>query len=138
MGVWTGVLLPFSEQVGEMLVVEQGCVAAVVDGLAHYNHRGEGEVVFLDDAGQVLELTTVDALVGPGQVVASGDGSVSRILLKELCLHIIHDAGAEEDTHCALASCQQVEFLFLWHGCASFTSGKDDGLAPFGDGELRA
>lgn len=131
-------LLSFSEQVGEVLVVEQGSVAAVVDGLAHHNHRGESEVVVLDDAGQILELTTVDALVGPGQVVACGNGCLCRILLKELCLHIIHDAGAEEDAHRALTARQQVEFLFFWHGRASFTSGEDDGLAPFGDGELRA
>ena len=39
---------------GEVLVVEGGEALAVVDGLAHDEHGGEGEVVVVDDTGKVF------------------------------------------------------------------------------------
>ena len=95
-------------------------------------------MVVVDDAGEVSEDTTVDALVGPGEVIAGGDGGVLGILRQQLALHIVDDGGGEEDAHGALGACQEVELLLVGHGCAALATGEDDGLATLGDGELGA
>lgn len=74
---------------GEVLVVECREALAVVDGLANDEHRGEGEMVVVDNLGQVFEYTAIDALVGPGEMVTGGNGCVLRVFHEELALHII-------------------------------------------------
>ena len=108
----------------------------VVDGFSHHNHGGEGEVVVVHDFCQVFQLSPVNTLVGPGEVVASRHWRVGRIFLHQLFLHIVHDGGAEKDAHGALALGEQMDFLALWHRCAAFSSGEDDGLTFFRNGEL--
>ena len=78
---------------GEVLVVEGREAFAVIDGLANDEHRGEGEVVFMDNLGQVFELTAIDALVGPGEMITSGYGGILWVLLKQFTLHIIDNRG---------------------------------------------
>ena len=108
------------------------------DGLADDEHGGEGEVVVVDDVGEIFQLAAVDVLVGPRQVVAGCDGSVLGIFHEQLALHVVDDGGREEDAHRGLATGQQVELLLLGHGGTALTSGEDDGLRAFGDSELRA
>lgn len=66
---------------GEVLVVEFGEAVTVVDGFADHEHSSEREVVVVDDACEVFELTTVDALVRPCKVIASSYGGVGWIFL---------------------------------------------------------
>lgn len=80
-----------SEEVGEVAAVQLGEALAVVDGLADHEHGGERQVIVVDDPGQVFQLSPVDALVGPCQVVAGGYGCILRVFFHELPLHIIHD-----------------------------------------------
>ena len=109
---------------------------AVVDGFADDEHGGEGEVVVVDYLGEVFELTTVDALVWPGEMVAGGDRGVFRVLHEQFALNIIDDGGREEDAHGRLAASQQVQLLALGHGGAALTAGEDNGLGALGDGKL--
>ena len=109
---------------------------AIVNGLSYYKHGSQGQVVVVDNLGEVFEYTTIDALVGPREVVASSDRSVLWVFLQEFPLHIIYNGGTEEDAHGALALGEEVQLLFLGHGGAAFASGEDDGLGAFGDGEL--
>ena len=119
-----------------MLVVELRESLSVVDGFTHHEHRGEGEMIVVNHLGEILQLAAINLLVGPGEVIAGGDGRVFRVFLKKFPLHIVHDGGAEEDAHCALAPGQKMQLLSLRHGCSAFASRQDDGLCPFGDGEL--
>ena len=57
----------------------------------------------MDNLGQILQHATIDALVGPGEVVAGGYGSVLRILHEQFPLHVIHDGSTQENAHRALA-----------------------------------
>ena len=82
-----------------MLRIEFAEAASIVDGLAHNEHGGEGEVIVVDNLGQVSEYTAVDLLVGPSEVIAGGDGRVLGIFHEELTLHIIDDGGTEENAH---------------------------------------
>ena len=95
----TPVSIALSIQVGEVFGVEFGESLAVVDGFADHNHRGEGEVVVMNDACEVFQLTTEDTLVGPGEVVAGCNGCVLRIFHQELALDVINDRSAEENAH---------------------------------------
>lgn len=72
-----------------MLVVEFGETVAVIDGLADNEHGGEGEVVVVNNLGEVLELAPIDFLIRPREVVAGGDRCVLGVFLKEFALHII-------------------------------------------------
>ena len=120
----------------EMLVVEFGQPLTIVDGFSHDKHGGQCETVVMHDFGQVFQLPAIDFLVGPGQVVASRHGRVLGVFLQQLLLHVIDDGGTEENAHRALASCQQVEFLFFRHGRAPLSTSEDDGLRALGNGEL--
>ena len=66
---------------------------AVVDGLAHDEHCGESEMIVVDDLGKVFELTTIDLLVWPREMITGSHGRVLRILLKQFALHIIDDGS---------------------------------------------
>ena len=129
-------LFPFSEEMREVFVVELRETLPVVDGFADHEHRGKRQVVVVNHLGEVLQLATINLLVWPGEMIAGGNGRVFRIFLKEFPLHIVHDSCAEEDAHCALAPGQEVQLLPLRHGCSAFATREDDGLCPFGDGEL--
>ena len=119
-----------------MLVVELRESLPVVDGFTYYEHGGEGEMIVVNHLGEVLQLAAINLLVGPSEVIAGGNGCVLRVFLKEFPLHIVHDGCAEEDAHCALTPGQEMQLLPLGHGCSAFASRQDDGLCPFGDGEL--
>ena len=80
----------------------------VVYGITHYQHCGEGEMILLHYLGQILELTAVNALVLPSEMIASGYGRLRRIFHEQFALHIIHDGGTQEDAHRALTTGQQV------------------------------
>ena len=81
----------FPEQVGEMLGIELRESLTVVDSLAYDEHGGEGEMMVVDDFGEVFQLAAIDALVGPGEMIAGRNGGVLGILLKEFALHIVDD-----------------------------------------------
>ena len=56
-------------------------------------------MIVVDNACEVFELASEDALVWPGEVIAGGDRRVLGIFLQELSLHVVNDGGAEEDAH---------------------------------------
>ena len=68
--------LALAEQVCEVLRVKLGEAAAVVDGLTYDEHRGERQVVVVNNLRKILELTAIDLLIGPRQVIAGSDGCV--------------------------------------------------------------
>ena len=121
---------------GEVLVVEGRETLAVVDGLANDEHRGKGEMVVVDNLGQVFELTAIDALVGPGEMITGGNGGVLWVLLKQFSLHIVDNRCGEENAHRRLATGQQMQLFFLGHRRTAFTTRQDNRLASLRDGEL--
>ena len=134
--IGTPVSITLSIQVSEVFGVELGEPLAVVDGLADHNHRGEGEVVVMDDACEVFQLTAEDALVGPSKVIAGSHGSVCGVFHKQLALHVINDRSAEENAHGGLALCQQMKLFLFRHRSTTLAASEDDGLAAFRYGEL--
>ena len=90
----------------------------------------------MDYLCQILQHAAIYPLVGPGEVVAGGNGCVLGILHEQFPLHVIDNGGAQEDAHRALALGQQVQLLLLGHGRATLTTGEDDSLGALGDGEL--
>ena len=60
-----------------------------IDGLAHNEHGGKGEVVVVNDLGEVFEHTTIDLLVWPCEMIAGGNGGILGIFHQEFTLHII-------------------------------------------------
>ena len=74
-----------------MFVVEGGEPLAIVDSLANDKHRGEGEMVVVDNLREVFENAAIDALVWPREMIAGSHRGVLRIFLKEFTLHIIDD-----------------------------------------------
>ena len=119
-----------------MFVVELGEALTVVDGLAYDEHGGEGEVVVVDDLGEIFEYTTIDLLVRPCEMITGGNGRILRVFLKEFALYIVDDGGREEDAHCALAASQKMKLFFLRHGSTAFATSEDDGLTTLRNREL--
>ena len=120
----------------EVLGVKRREALAIVDGLAHDEHRGESQLVVVDNLRQVLELATIDLLVRPCEMIAGGYGGILWVLLKQFTLHIVDDRGTEEDTHRALTLGEQVELFFLRHRCATFASCQDNRLTALRNREL--
>ena len=118
-------VVALAEEVGEVLRIEFRETLAVVDGLAYDEHRGEGEMVVVDDLSQVFELAAINLLIRPCKMIAGCNGGVFRILLKQFSLDIINDGGREEDAHRALALSQQVELFFLRHRSPTLPSCED-------------
>ena len=87
------IVVALAEQVGEVLGVEFGEALAVVDSLADNEHGSKGEVVVVNNLGEVLELAAIDFLVGPGKMIAGGNGRVLRIFLKQFALHVVDDSS---------------------------------------------
>ena len=81
-----------------MLGVELGEALTVVDGLAHDEHRGESQLVVMDNLREVLELATINLLIRPSQVIAGCYGGVLWVLLQEFTLHIVDDRSTEPKT----------------------------------------
>ena len=125
-----------AEEVGEVLGVELAEAASIVDGLTYDEHGGEGEVVVVDDLGEIFEHTTIDLLVWPCEMITGGDGGILWVFLKEFALYIVDNGGREEDAHRALAASQKMKLLFFWHGGTAFATSKDDGLATLRNCEL--
>ena len=125
-----------AEKVGEVLGVELAEAASIVDGLAYDEHRGEGEVVVVDDLCEVFQLATIDLLVWPSQMIAGGNGRILRVFLQEFTLNIIDNGCREEDAHRTLTLGQQMQLLFLWHRSPSLTTSEDDGLTTLRNREL--
>lgn len=90
----------------EVLGVKRREALAVVDGLAHYEHRGQRELIVVDNLGEVFQLATIDLLVWPCEMIAGGNGSVLWVFLKEFTLHIVNNGCRQEDTHGALTTSQ--------------------------------
>ena len=86
----------------EVLGVKFGETLAIVDGLAHDEHRGESQFVVVDNLGEVFQLASINLLVWPCEMIAGGNGGIFWVLLKEFALHIIDDGSREEDAHRAL------------------------------------
>ena len=72
-----------------MLGVELRKALTIVDGLAYDKHGGEGEVVIVNYLRKVLELATIDLLIGPREMIAGSNRRIIRIFLKQFALHII-------------------------------------------------
>ena len=87
-----------------MLIVQFGLSLTIVDGFAHDEHGGKGEVVFMDYLRQILQDAAIDFLVGPGKVVTSCDRRVLGVFLQEFVLHIINYGSRKEDAHGTLTS----------------------------------
>ena len=121
---------------GEVLGVKFGETLAIVDGLAHDEHRGESQFVVVDNLGEVFQLASIDLLVWPCEVIAGSHGGVLWILLKQFALDIVHNGGREEDTHRALTLGQQMQLFFFWHRGAPFTSRQDNRLTALRNREL--
>ena len=69
-----------AEKVGEVLGVELAEAASIVDGLAYDEHGGEGEVVVVDNLGEVFEHTTIDCLVRPCEMMTGIDWRILWVL----------------------------------------------------------
>ena len=82
-------IVSLAEEMGEVLGIEFGETLTIVDGLAYYEHRGEGEMVVVDNLGEVFEHTPIDLLIGPCEMITGCNGGVLRIFLKQFTLHII-------------------------------------------------
>ena len=119
-----------------MLGVELGEALAVVDGLANDEHRGESQLVIMDNLRQILEFASIDLLVWPSQVIAGGNGRILWVLLKELALHIVDDRSTEEDAHRALTLRQQMQLFFLRHRGSTFATSQDNRLTTLRNREL--
>ena len=65
----------------------------MVDSLSNHEHRGEGEMVVVNNLRKVFQLAAIDALVGPRQMVAGSNGRVLRILLQEFALDVVDNGG---------------------------------------------
>ena len=85
---------------------------------------------------KVFQLTTVDFLVGPRQMVAGSNRCILRIFLKQFALYVIDDSRAEENAHRALAASQQMQLFLLWHRRTAFATRQDDGLCALRNGKL--
>ena len=109
---------------------------AIVYSFANDEHGGEGEVVLVNNLGEVLQLTAVYFLVGPREVIAGSHGGVLGIFHQEFFLHIVNDGCREEDAHGALTFGEQVQLFLFWHGCTALATSEDDGLRALRDGEL--
>ena len=120
----------------EVLGVEFAEAASIVDGLAYDEHGGEGEVVVVDNLGEIFEYTTIDLLVRPCEMITGSDGGILWVFLKEFTLHIVDDGGREEDAHRALAASQKMKLFFFWHGGTAFATSEDDGLTTLRNREL--
>ena len=124
---------------GEGAVVELAQSFAIVYGIAHNDHSGEGELVVLDYADEVFKLTAIDALVFPCQLVAGGNRCLWSITaFEKLLLYVFNNAGTEEDAHGALVLGEHVELFLVGHWRASLAACEDDGLAALWYGELAA
>ena len=90
---FVNLLTPFSltEKVGEIFRVEFGETSAIIDGLAHDEHRGEGEMIVVNNLGKVFEHTAIDFLVWPGEVIAGSDRRILWVFHQEFTLHIVDD-----------------------------------------------
>ena len=119
-----------------MLGVKLRKTLAIVDGLAHDEHRGEGEMIVVDNLGEVFQLASIDLLVWPCEVITGSHGGVLGILLKQFALDIIHDSGREEDAHRALTLGEQMQLFFLRHRGATFTTSEDNRLTALWNREL--
>ena len=82
-----------------MLRIEFAEAASIVDGLAHNEHGGEGEVVVVNYLGEILQNASIDLLVWPGEMITGSNRGVLWVFLKQFALHIIDDGGCEEDAH---------------------------------------
>ena len=58
--------------------------------------------------GEIFEHTTIDALVGPSEVVTGSNGRILGIFHEQFLLYVIHNGSAQEDAHRALAASQQM------------------------------
>jgi hypothetical protein len=69
------IIIPFlsAEEMFEFMGIEPGKAFAVVDGFTYDNHGGERQVVLFHNLCKVLQLSSIDALVLPGKVVANGN-----------------------------------------------------------------
>ena len=92
-------VVAFSEEMGEVLGVELAEPLTIIDGLAHDEHRGEGEVVVVDNLRKVFEDSSINLLVRPRQMIAGSNGGVFWVLLKQFALHIINN-------RCSAATCR--------------------------------
>ena len=95
-----------AEKVGEVLGVEFAEAASIVDGLAYDEHGGEGEVVVVDNLGEVFEHTTIDLLIWPCEMITGIDWRILWVL----CLvfprpHVGHRRSDYNSprTYCTLA-----------------------------------
>ena len=120
----------------EVLGVKRRETLAIVDGLADNEHRGEGEMVVVDNLREVFQDSSIDLLVWPCEMIAGSHGCILWVLHKQFTLHIIDDGGRKEDAHRTLAASQKMELFLFWHGGAPFTTSEDDGLTTLRDGKL--
>ena len=93
-------------------------------------------MVLFDDLRQVFQLSAVDAFVLPGQFIAGGYRCGRGVMFKKFFLHLVRYACTEVDAHRALAGGQFVQLFFFGHRRTAFTTGENDGLYLFRDGEL--
>ena len=108
----------------------------VINGLAYDEHRGEGQVILMDYLGEVFQHTTIYFLIGPRQVVASGDGRVLRIFHQQFLLNVVDNGGGKEDAHRRLTLGKKMQLFFLRHRRPALPSCQYDGLRALGDGKL--
>ena len=89
----------------ELMRIEAREALSVVDGITYDQQRGQRQVILFDNLRQVFQLTPIDPLLFPGQLVTSGHGGSGWIGLQELRLYLLYDACAQIDAHGTLALC---------------------------------
>ena len=60
----------------ELMRIETREAFSVVDGIPDDQQRGQRQVVLLDNLSQVFQLTPIDPLLFPGQLVTAATGVV--------------------------------------------------------------
>ena len=91
-----------AEEVLEVVVVELRESRTVVDGIPDDHQRGKREVVLTNYLRQLGELTAIDALLRPSELVADRHGCRGRVVNEQLPLHLLGKGGTEVDAHRAL------------------------------------
>ena len=89
-------------------IVEFRIFTTIANGLSYYKHCGERQLIVMHYLRQIFELSPIDALIFPSQMITGSNGRVFRVFLQKFVLHIINDGCGKEDAHRTLRTGQQV------------------------------
>ena len=100
--------------------------------------EGRASVRIADEGSAPYYYSTKGALqeIECAHGIAGGYRCGRGVMFKKFFLHLVRYACTEVDAHRALAGGQFVQLFFFGHRRTAFTTGENDGLYLFRDGEL--